>query len=161
MRLFLTLCLVLSAGAAAAQTRPTPEQDRETLRRAIERSAASFNAADPDAIIAPYAPDVVLSYPGVPDMGYAALQEAYRNIRRRPAGVTEQTRPHIDEILVSGDLAVLRLRWRTVNRSPEGERVRHLRDLQVWRREADGQWRFARGMHYRLTPDQVTAEGLQ
>lgn len=30
------------------------------------------------------------------------------------------------------------------------ESTRQMKDLQVWRRQADGSWKLSRGMHYRM-----------
>lgn len=52
---------------------------------------------------------------------------------------------------MSGDLAVVRVTWTTTitQGDPPRAATRLARDLQVWRREPDGSWKFARGMHYR------------
>ncbi|HEY0156545.1 MAG TPA: nuclear transport factor 2 family protein [Thermoanaerobaculia bacterium] len=133
--------------AAACATAPNPARDEETLRQAIVRSAAAFNANDAEAIISQYAPDALLSYPGLPDLDYDTLKKSYAEMVKRPAG-SAHTTPTIEEVLVSGDLGVIRVRWTTT--TPEG--TRQMKDLQVWRRDRDGTWRFARGMHYRMPP---------
>ena len=119
---------------------------------------------DPDAIMAHYAPDIVLSYPGIPDQDFAILTRSFGELRRRPANVSAVTVPTFDEILVSGNIGVVRVRWTTrirvaaTDTSAARESGRYLRDLQVWRREASGRWLFIRGMHY---PDSVVAPGHQ
>ena len=150
-----TACGSRAASVAATARAPTATGDSAAIREAIERGARGFERGDPDAILAHYGRDVVLSYPGVPDQDYETLARAYRELRSRPASVTATTRPTFDEILVSGDLAIVRVRWTTTIRSaatdstPAREATRWLRDLQVWRRDAAGDWKFIRGMHYR------------
>lgn len=159
MRNRLAVCLpavfLLLAGTSGAQQASTtavsgPERDVAAVRAAVLHSGEAANAADPDAIMALYARDIVLSYPGVPDMDYETLARGYREMLRTP-GVALWTVPEIREILVSGDLAVVRVTWTTTITQGEPARstTRLARDLQVWRREADGSWKFARGMHYR------------
>ena len=103
-----------------------------------------------------YAKDIVLSYPGLPDLGYDELVQSYREMVKRPPGVTVQTMPTIEEILVSGDLALIRVMWTTTttNAEPPRQTSRQMKDFQVWRREKDGTWKFARGMHFRI-PEQT------
>jgi hypothetical protein len=143
MKIRLVLCLpavvlVLAGGARAQGASATavsgPERDVAAVRAAVLHSGEAANAGDPDAVMALYARDIVLSYPGVPDMDYETLARGYREMLRTP-GVTLRTAPEIHEILVSGD--------------PPRAATRLARDLQVWRRERDGSWKFARGMHYR------------
>lgn len=159
MRNRLAACLaavfLLLAGAARGQQASTtavsgPARDVAAVRAAVLHSGEAANAADPEAIMALYARDIVLSYPGVPDMDYETLARGYREMLRTP-GVALRTQPEIHEILVSGDLAVVRVTWTTTitQGEPAHSNSRLARDLQVWRREGDGSWKFARGMHYR------------
>jgi ketosteroid isomerase-like protein len=137
-----------------------PAADVEALRALVIRSGDAFNAKDPDAIIALYSRDVVLTYPGIPDQDYATLDAGYREMTSLPAGVTVTTAPVIDEIIVSGDMGVVRVTWNTttVQAQPAQRSTRQLRDLQVWRREADG-WKFFRGMHFRVPPPSAPPTG--
>ena len=155
-----TLVVGLSAVfIACARTSDTGTGDHAAdsaqIRATIERGARGFMRGDPDSILAHYAPDIVLSYPGIPDQDYATLARGYGELRARPSNVSAVTTPAFDEIMVAGDLAIVRLRWRTTisvsktDATPAQEATRFLRDLQVWRREASGEWRFIRGMHYR------------
>lgn len=143
MRVLALSLLLFATGCATAPDRA----DERALREAIARSAAAFNGNDAEGIISQYASDAILSYPGLPDMDYATLQKAYVEMVNRPAG-SAHTTPTIEEVLVSGDLGVIRVMWTTT--TPAG--TRRMKDLQVWRRDKDGTWKFARGMHYRI-PD--------
>ena len=127
----------------------TRAADSTEIRSAIERGARGFMNANPDSILASYGRDIVLSYPGIPDMNYSHLEKSYGELRSRPATVMATTVPTFDEILVSGDMGIVRLRWTTTIKDGEREQKRFLRDLQVWRKEPAGAWRFIRGMHYR------------
>lgn len=154
-RLVACLLIVISTLGAQANAQQAPsanEKDVAALRSAILRSAESFNKGDADAIMSQYAKDIVLSYPGLPDLGYEALVKSYREMVRRPPGVTVKTSPTIEEILVSGDLALIRLMWTTTTTEakPPRQTSRWMKDFQVWRRESDGTWKFARGMHFRI-----------
>ena len=139
-------------------------RDSVAVHQAVLRGGAALNERNADAIIALYARDLVLSYPGEPDMGYEAFARAMREMTG--ADTTRlrlTTQGSVDEVMVSGDLAVVRVVWTTmtVSRargdSSEVRATRRMKDLQVWRRDPDGAWRFARGMHYRLPPSDSTA----
>jgi steroid delta-isomerase len=127
-----------------------PDADAQAIRAKILTGARGFMIGNPDTVLAHYARDIVLSYPGIPDMDYATLARSYGELRRRPAGERAETTPTFDEVLVSGDMAIVRVRWTTTITDSTGRaNTRRLRDLQVWRRERDGEWMFIRGMHYR------------
>lgn len=175
MRARLTACLLIAmtslstvAGAHETPAPPSHERNQErdiaTLREMMIKSGEAFNRVDPDAIMAPYARDIVLSYPGVPDMGYDVLAKSYAGLRNRKPGLTEKTTPTIEEILVSGDLAMIRVMWTTVTTEtdPPRQSTRQMKDMQIWRRESDGTWKFARGMHFRIPqPDTPAAKPAQ
>lgn len=137
-----------------------PAKDVAALREAIRKSGEAANALNADAILSQYAPDAILSYPTEGDMDFATLSKGYRAMTNPPAGVTVKTVPTVEEVLVSGDLGVIRVSWTTTTTvaQPPKTSTRIMKDLQVWRREANGEWKMARGMHYRLSPPMIHAE---
>jgi ketosteroid isomerase-like protein len=144
------LLLVFAAACASTAPRPVEETDEETLRRHIRTYADAVERRDPDTIMALFARDILLSYPGIPDQDYETLRKEYAQMRSRPEDEVT-TRPDIEEVLVSGDLAVLRIVWNTTVRKAGSELAsRQMKDLQVWRREASGDWKFVRGIHFRV-----------
>jgi len=149
----LSIC-VRSTGAQPANRPASAASDSARIRTAIERGARGFERGMPDSILAHYAPDVILSYPGIPDQDYRTLAQGYSQLPARASWLSATTTPTFDEILVTRDLAVVRLRWTTTMREAAHDSfaarqtTRYLRDLQVWRREPTGEWRFVRGMHY-------------
>jgi steroid delta-isomerase len=146
--------LILFAALLAAPATAQPAGDEAELRAAIEAGARACEAGRPDDVMSSYAPDILLSYPGIPDQDHAALVAGYRRLCAGMAGgegTVETTIAAYDEILVSGDLAVVRLTWSTHLRGMSEGAVRRLRDMQVWRRTPQG-WRFFRGVHVPLRP---------
>ena len=147
----LAAALLLPASAAAQPAVAAPPRTaQDSIRASILRGAQGFERGDPSLILDHYDPSIVLSYPGEPDMDLATLRRAYEGLRDRPRTVVARTVPTFDEILVSGDLAIVRVRWATTIADTAAGRTtaRRLKDMQVWRRRADGRWLFVRGMHY-------------
>jgi ketosteroid isomerase-like protein/catechol 2,3-dioxygenase-like lactoylglutathione lyase family enzyme len=146
--LSLLMVCFLSSAAAAQDT----GKDIEILRDLIAQTAKAINAHDADGIMAHYSRDVRVSYPGVPDTTYDVFDRSYRQMLA-PTIVTS-TVPAIDEILVSGDLATIRMVWSTTITDKASGRTssRQAKDLQVWRRES-GAWKFFRGMWHHIRPD--------
>lgn len=150
------LLAALLAGCATTGRAPIAPMDvggADEVRRGILTYAAAANRGDVDGVLSVFSRDVLLSYPGIPDQRFDQLAAGYREMMGNPA-VKAQTEPTIDEITVSGNLAYARLVWNTVvTDTRTGHRTtRQMKDLQIWRREPDGRWRFARGMHYREPP---------
>ena len=143
--------LIVATSCVRPSTRASASRDDAavaTIRATIERGARGFMSGQPDTILSHYARDIVLSYPGIPDQDYATLEKVYGELRSRPADVRVTTAPTFDEVLVSGDLAVVRVRWTTTITRGDQTTTRRLKDMQIWRRESDGRWMFIRGMHY-------------
>lgn len=128
------------------------QKDIETVRKAVVRTGIAFNMGETDTLLSYYAKDIKVSFPGTIDTDYDQFVNAYRNMLNRPAGVHVSTQDSIEEIIASGNLAMVRVTWITTTTvdSTQKTSVRRSRDLQVWRRESNGLWKFARGMWFRL-----------
>lgn len=141
---------VLAGCANTSQHPESSQRDQELLRQHVAESAEAVNRRDLKAMMATVSPDLILTYPGIADMGYVALEKAYTEMLALPAGTSVTTVPTIEEMIVSGDLAVVRIIWITTTASgPADRNVRRMRDMQVWRRNDRGEWKFTRGMHFR------------
>lgn len=135
--------------ASAQEPGDSGRSDEALLRRYVIESGEAFNKRDLDGMLARVSPDLVLTYPGTPDMSYAELAEAYAEMIALPPGMKVSTAPTIEDIFVSGDLGVVRVTWTTTrSRENSAQKTTRMRDMQVWQRGSDGQWRFTRGMHY-------------
>ncbi len=96
-----------------------------------------------------FAPDLVYDYRGFPEPGHADLCAL---LRRSLVGPTRQFTYALDirEIMVSGDLAVVRLVWtlRTTLLGAATPAETKEPDLDVFRRQPDGRWKIARYIAY-------------
>ena len=115
----------------------------------LQKWPQDFNAKDIRATCGLFAPDLVATYPGAPDRNY---EEMCRHITE---ALTSTNRtflyeaPLIEQIMIEGDLAVVRLIWTlkitTPNRNPEMIKER---GLDVFRRQKDGSWKIAISFAY-------------
>ena len=129
------------------------KQDSLLIRAAVIRTGTAFNQQLPDTILSFYSKEILVSFPGVPDTKYRDFAAAF-NKMMSDTTVKRITKDSIEEIIVSGDMAVVRVNWitTTIQQSPPGQTTRIARDLQVWRKEQDGDWKFFRGMWFREPP---------
>ncbi|RBP02698.1 steroid delta-isomerase [Roseiarcus fermentans] len=129
-----------------------PEADKAAIAARLETWAAAFNAHDAAAACDIFAPDLVATVRGAPERGRDAV---CAGIASALADRTRTLRyvPDIREILVSGDLAVVRLAWSlTVARGPVPA-LQKEPGLDVFRRGPDGRWRIIRFLAYSNAPD--------
>ena len=121
----------------------------KAIRDALTRWTADFNARDANRICDLFAPDLRYDFRGSPERDYNAMCSLlHRALGDRSKKITYSF--DIKEIIVSGDMAIVRLVW-TSRASQEGSsQVTETKEpgLDVFRRQPDGQWRIARYMAY-------------
>jgi steroid delta-isomerase len=137
----LASCCALTAMAdTAAET---------AIRDALTRWTADFNARDANRICDLFAPDLRYDFRGSPERDYNAMCSLlHRALGDQSKKITYSF--DIKEIIVSGDMAIVRLVW-TSRASQEGSsQVAETKEpgLDVFRRQPDGKWRIARYMAY-------------
>ena len=141
----LLACIGLSFGAAA-QPADRPEA---AIREALAKWTADFNARDTERICDLFAPDLVYDYRGFPERNYEALCGLLRR------SLTDRSKQfayalEIKEILVSGDVAVVRLVWTLRTMLPGAAAAVESKEpgLDVFRRQPDGSWKIVRYIAY-------------
>ena len=145
MRKTLTVLIAtigLAASARAVRADDAAKSVEATIRGRLAAWEAAYNAGDRKTTFAIWAPDLVGWYPGVPDVTWEREKAALD--RPAPAGPRSSLHVQIVEVLVSGDLAVVRDVW--TETPPEGSTASPTRipSFEVWRRQPDGEWKIAR-----------------
>lgn len=139
--------LVLAASLALpevvrAQGKPSSGSDEAAIRGALERWVKLTNVGDRKGASSIWAPDLAGWYPGQPDDTYQ--REMDGAARPRPANAPRvNTELTINEVLVSGPLAVVRDTWTFTRFAAETTR-QTIRSFEVWRKQKDGAWKIAR-----------------
>jgi steroid delta-isomerase len=126
---------------------------RADIRAALERWTVAFNERDAPGACALFTRDLVATYSGVPDRDYPAMCRHLGSALRDP-GRSLRYSFELEEILVSGDLAVVRLVWTLQNTRPgeAAERLVRERGVDVFRRQ-NGAWKVMRSMAYPMAED--------
>jgi len=135
---------VLTGSPAMADT--TAER---AIRDALTRWTADFNARDASRICDLFAPDLRYDFRGTPERDYNAMCSALQ----RALGDRSKTLTYsfdIKEIIVAGDMAIVRLVWTSkLSHSDSGQVIETKEPgLDVFRRQPDGMWRISRYMAY-------------
>ena len=144
------LLLLLLAGPAMAAEDASPEA---AIRQALTDWMTAFNAGDTQGVCGLFAPGLRYHVRGLP------TEHTYQDMceRLHRALVGREVRYHyaldINEIIVSGDLAVVRLIWySTVSRPGMPDVVTPEYGLDVFRRQDDGSWKIIRYIAYDERP---------
>lgn len=135
---------ILTAVPAIAD--PAPEK---AIRDALTRWTVDFNARDASRICDLFAPDLRYDFRGAPERDYDAMCSAlHRALGDRSKTLTYSF--DIKEIIVSGDMAIVRLVWTSRLSHSDSGRVIETKEpgLDVFRRQPDGLWRISRYMAF-------------
>ena len=109
---------------------------------------ADFNARRVDKVCDLFAPDLVAQFRGQPETGHAALCDQLKRSLTDPDKSFHYSLA-IKEILVSGDVAVVRLVWTLkVERAGAPAVTTEETDMDIFRRQPDGHWRIVRFIAY-------------
>jgi steroid delta-isomerase len=135
--------------APAVATAESAAQAEQAVRSALAVWNADFNAGNADRICDLFAPDLRYDFPGFPERGYDDICALLRS----SLGDTTRTFSYaldIREVIISGDLAVVRLAWTLTVRPSGGGAAITSREpgVDIFRRQADGSWKIARYIAY-------------
>jgi uncharacterized protein (TIGR02246 family) len=113
------------------------------VRATLEQWPRDWNARDVAKVCGLFAPDVILTFPGGPDRDHAAMCRGFAATFARTDRTYRYDAPAIEEIVVDGDMAAVRLTW-TLRITGDGghEVVERERGLDVLQRQADGSWKI-------------------
>ena len=122
------------------------------IRDALEAWRTAFNERRDQQVCDLFARDLVANYEGEPERDYASLcqilQEALQDRER-----TYRYSLQINEILIYGDSAVVRLVW-TLETDKPGDRKEIIEEpaVDIFRRQTDGSWKISRYLAYPPSP---------
>ena len=137
--------LLAGPAAAAAVAGGDAETDAAAIRAALEAWTADFNAGRADRVCDLFAPDLQSRFRGAPARGFAALCSTMKRALADPDR-RYSNRLELLEIIVSGDLAAVRLIWHGTERDLKtgAETTTTEPGIDIFRRQPDGTWRIAR-----------------
>jgi uncharacterized protein (TIGR02246 family) len=137
--------VVLLALLALTSMPPAHAADTDDIRARLEQWTEDFNAGRADEVCDLFSKEAISNYRGQPERNY---EEICALLQKSLADPARDYRYQLDlrEIIVEGDLAVVRLTW-TLFVSPLN--ITSVEPgMDIFRREADGKWRIVRYMAY-------------
>lgn len=140
---------VLAASLALSGASAALAADDDDIRMRLEQWTDDFNEGRADGICDLFSREAISNYRGQPERSYDDICALLQDSLADPA---RDYRYQLDirEIIVEGDLAVVRLVW-TLFISPLN--VTSIEPgIDVFRRDADGEWRIIRYLAYEEAP---------
>lgn len=142
--------LVATALAGSLAGAQTGDQAQADIRAALLKWTADFNARNLGEVCDLFAPDLRYDYQGFPERGFDDICKLLRQSLADPGKRYSYAPPAIKDILVSGDLAVVRLTWTlTMKGDAMAQDVTTEEPgIDIFRKQPDGRWQIIRFIAY-------------
>jgi len=153
---WLWLGFLLVAGLAiSAPVYADPAADEAAIRDRFAKWTSAFNAKDPAGVCDLFAPDLIYSLPEVVNGTQAQLCGNLANLFARSDLKLSYDLPAIHEMIVAGDVAVVRLTW-TLTAEANGKKDTTTEEgIDIFRRQPDGRWSIARFVAFTTSPNKA------
>ena len=135
---------VLLVVGFATMAKADSASDEAAIRLRFQHWVTAFNAKDVAGVCDLFAPDLVYS---LPEIEKGTRQQLCDNLARlfSKSGLSVQyAPPEIHEIMVSGDLAVVRLTWTLTAQANGKQDTTTEEGIDIFRRQPDGRWSITR-----------------
>lgn len=117
---------------------------RALVTERLQRWTADFNSSDAVRVCDLFAPDLIYSIPEVAQGTRETLCANLAGILAKSDVKLRYANPDIHEIVVVGDVAVVRLTWTLTTEAAGGKDTTTEEGMDMFRRQADGRWSIAR-----------------
>ena len=118
--------------------------DKAAIAERLQRWTADFNSSDAVGACDLFAPDLIYSIPEVAQGTRETLCANLTGILAKSDVKLRYANPDIHEIVVAGDVAVVRLTWTLTTEAAGGKDTTTEEGMDMFRRQADGRWSIAR-----------------
>lgn len=153
----LALILTLATGLAAREPSTAEKQTEADVRAEFARWTEAYKKHDLAGTMRIFDPGVSFAFQGGPDAGYAELERGYA--AEFKTNSTAEWVGSIDEVQASGDLAPEFSTWKLIDHRDGKETVlEHNRGVDLFRRNAQGEWRIIRSLNYPVKPPAAPAK---
>jgi uncharacterized protein (TIGR02246 family) len=144
LRRCLTTIVTIASTAAMASAHADSPADEAAIMQRFHRWTADFNAGNLADVCDLFAPDLVYSIPEVPQGTRETICANLTKMLARSDIQLHYDNPDVHEILVAGDVAVVRLTW-TLTTEMNGAKDTTMEEgMDIFRRQPDGRWSIAR-----------------
>jgi uncharacterized protein (TIGR02246 family) len=155
IRLLLAMVIVLAAVGAAAPAHADVDSDTAAITNRLQRWTEAFNARDAAGVCDVFAPDLISIVPEALDGNRDALCGRLSAVLAKPGLQLHYDSPDVREIIVSGDIAIVRLFWTLTARKGGESSVSTEAGMDVFKRQPDGRWSIARFISFSVTPNKL------
>ncbi|NGX57979.1 MAG: hypothetical protein K940chlam3_00880 [Chlamydiae bacterium] len=128
-------CSVLSASV---------EESRLQITQTLEKWSKDFNSRNLQGVCKLFAPDLIASYPGTKDRNYDQMCETLSQSIHHPNKTFRYDVPTIEQMIVSDDIAIVRLIWTLTisGKNQTNPLIIREKGLDIFKKQPDGTWKI-------------------
>ena len=147
--LFTLTLLIPALSKASGSPAEAPDKAAEEIRAALEGWTKDFNDKNTNKICGLFAPDLIANYGDFPQISYESICKQLKSSLTDPE-LTFHYDLDLKEVIVAGDVAVVRLIWTLTVTNADCNVVETTknRGMDIFRRQPDGAWRISRYIAY-------------
>jgi uncharacterized protein (TIGR02246 family) len=146
---------LLITGILVSPARSASDRDLEAIKLRFQNWVVAFNGKDSAGVCDLFAPDLIYTLPEVQQGTRQKLCVNLDQLFKKSNLRVHYDPPDIHEILVSGDVAVVRLMW-TLTTEMNGARDTTTEEgIDIFRRQTDGRWSIARFIAFTTRQNQI------
>lgn len=147
------LVTIAIALVAAMRACADPAADEVAIRQRLQRWTNDFNTRNLAGVCDLFAPDLLYSIPEVPRGTHETMCASLNKVLGRSDIRLQYAMPDIHEIVVSGDLAIVRLAWTLTTELAGARDTTTEEGMDIFRRQPDGRWSIARFVAFTTRPN--------
>ena len=156
VRIALRSCaLILLAISAASACRADAAADKAAISAQLRAFSERFNARDASRICDLFAPELVATIPLAPEADRAAVCKNLARLLSLDELKLRYDYPDIREIVLSGDLAIVRVIWTLTARKGDSEDTTQEGGIDIFRRDQNGRWSIIRMAAFGFRPNKI------
>lgn len=148
--ILVTIAIALVAAMPACAD---PAADEVAIRQRLQRWTNDFNTRNLAGVCDLFAPDLLYSIPEVPRGTHETMCASLNKVLGRSDIRLQYAMPDIHEIVVSGDLAIVRLTWTLTTELAGARDTTTEEGMDIFRRQPDGRWSIARFVAFTTRPN--------
>lgn len=155
LKALLAISAILAGVGATTPALADVDADKAAITARLQRWTEAFNTRDPAGVCDIFAPDLVSTVPEALDGSHDAICTRLAALLKKPELQLHYDRPDIREIIVSGDIAVVRLFWTLTARKGAVQNMDTEAGMDIFQRQPDGRWSIARFISFSTMPNKV------
>jgi len=142
--LWFTTFVAVAAALVTTSAHADSAADEVAINQRLQGWTAAFNAKDSAGVCDLFAPDLVYSIAEVNQGSREALCANLDKLFARSDLQFHYANPDVHEIIVEGNLAVVRLTWTLTTQAGGVKDTMTEEGIDIFRRQPDGRWSIAR-----------------